>query len=145
MAIKIDLEKAYNKLEWGFIRERLPSFKFPVNLVEIFMSCISTVSTSILFNGGMMEPIQLSKGIRQGDPLSPYLFILCKEFLGQLIEKKCIAKLWYPIKASRSGPSFSHLFFADDLGFFFLQKLTKKTALPSVRFLIPSIKNLARL
>jgi len=145
MAIKIDLEKAYDKLEWGFIRERLPSFKFPVNLVEIIMSYISTVSTSILFNGGIVEPIQLSRGIRQGDPLSPYLFILCKEFLGQLIEEKCIAKLWYPVKASRSGPSFSHLFFADDLVFFFLQKLTKKTTLPSVRFLIPSVKNLARL
>ena len=64
-----------------------------MDLVEIIMSCISIVSTSILFNGGMMEPINPSRGIRQGDPLSPYIFILCMEFLGQLIEGKCIEKL----------------------------------------------------
>ena len=58
MAIKINLEKAYDKLEWGFIRERLLSFNFLVDPVEIIMSCISTVLTSILFNGGMLEPIK---------------------------------------------------------------------------------------
>lgn len=82
------------------------------------MSCISIVSTSILFNGGMMEPINPSRGIRQGDPLSPYIFILCMEFLGQLIEGKCNEKLWNPVKASRSEPSFSHLFFVNDLVLF---------------------------
>ena len=82
------------------------------------MSCISTVSTSILFNGGMLEPINPSRGIRQGDPLSPYIFILCMKFLGQLIEGKCSENLWNPVKASGSGPSFSQLFFADDLVLF---------------------------
>ena len=118
MAIKIDLEKAYDKLEWGFIRERILGFKFPMDLVEIIMSCISIVSTSILFNGGMLEPINPSRGIKQGDPLSRYIFILCMEFLGQLIEGKCSEKLWNPVKVSRSGPSFSHLFFAGDLVLF---------------------------
>ena len=66
----------------------------------------------------MMEPIQPSKGIKQGDPLSPYIFILCMEFLGQLIEEKCSEKLWYPVKASKSSPSFSNLFFADVLMLF---------------------------
>ena len=82
------------------------------------MSYISTVSTSILFNGGMLVPIKPSRGIKQGDPLSPYIFILCMEFLGQLIDKKCSEKLWNPVKASKSGPKFSHLFFADDLMLF---------------------------
>lgn len=82
------------------------------------MSCISTVSSSILFNGEVLEPIYPSRGIRQGDPLSPYLFILCMEYLGQLIVEKCNAKLWQPIKASSSGPAFSHFFFADDLVLF---------------------------
>ena len=89
LAIKIDLEKAYDKLEWGSIRDRLISANFPSKLVEVIMSCISSVSTSILFNGGKLEPILPSRGIRQGDPLSPYLFILCLDYLGQLIHDKC--------------------------------------------------------
>ena len=118
MAIKIDLEKAYNKLEWSFIRDMLIRANLPANLIDIIMSCISMVSTSILFNGEALDPIYPSRGIRQGDPLSPYLFILCMEFLGQLIEEKCNAKLWQPVKASCGGPAFSHLFFADDLVLF---------------------------
>ena len=93
-------------------------FNFPSDIIEIIMSCVSTVSTSILFNGEALEPIYPSRGIRQGDPLSSYLFILCMELLGQLIQEKCRLKLWQPIKASRSGPAFSHLLFADDLVFF---------------------------
>ena len=62
--------------------------------------------------------IQSPRGIRQGDPLSPYLFIMCMDYLGQLIEKKCMRKVWQPVKASQSGPTFSHLFFADDLVLF---------------------------
>ena len=118
MAIKIDLEKAYDKLEWSFIREMLINYNFPLNLIELIMSCVSTVSSSILFNGGCPDPFTPSRGIRQGDPLSPYLFILCMEYLGHLIDEKCTSKDWNPVKASRSGPALSHLFFADDLVFF---------------------------
>ena len=64
MALKIDLEKAYDKLEWGFIRSMLIRFNFPNNLIEIIMSCISSVSTSLLFNGGSLEPFRPSRGIR---------------------------------------------------------------------------------
>nr|XP_023896924.1 uncharacterized protein LOC112008814 [Quercus suber] len=118
MAIKIDLVKAYDKLEWDFIRERLFHINLPTDLIDLIMSCISTATTSILFNGGTMDPILPSRGIRQGDPLSPYIFILCMDWLGQLIEGKCAEKLWNPVKSSKSGPSFSHLFFTDDLVLF---------------------------
>ena len=118
MALKIDLQKAYDKLEWSFIKGMLSIYNFPENLIKLMMSCISSVSTSILFNGGSLDSFRPTRGIRQGDPLSPYTFILCMELLGQLIQKKCEAKVWCPVKASRSGPPFSHLFFADDLMFF---------------------------
>ncbi|KAL0010145.1 hypothetical protein SO802_005253 [Lithocarpus litseifolius] len=90
----------------------------PVDLIAVIMSCVSTVSTSILVNGEALDPIYPSRGIRQGDPLSPYLFILCMDYLGQLIEEKCHIKLWHPVKVAQSGPAFSHLFFADDLMLF---------------------------
>jgi len=65
-----------------------------------------------------MDPITPSRGIKQGDPLSPYIFIVCMDWLGQLMEGKCAEKLWNSVKSSKSGPSFSHLFFADDLVLF---------------------------
>ena len=94
MAIKVDLEKASDKLERSFIRDVLVNANLPHNLVTLIMSCVSSVSTSILFNGGNVDHIFPSGGIRQGDPLSPYLFILCMEVLGHLIEEKCETCSW---------------------------------------------------
>lgn len=64
MAIKIDLEKVYDKLEWSFIRERLFHINLSPDLIDIIMSCISSVSTTILFNGWAMEPKIPLRGIR---------------------------------------------------------------------------------
>ena len=125
MVLKIILEKAYDKLEWSFIRDMLYRVNLPMNLIDIIMSCVSTVSTSILVNGDALDPIYPSRGIRQGDPLSSYLFILCMEFLGHLVEEKCRENLWQPVKVSQSGPAFSHLIFADDIVFFAKADLTK--------------------
>lgn len=71
MPLKIDLEKAYDKIEWSFIREMLIRANLPMDLIDIIMSYISTMSTSIMVNGEALDPIFPSKGIRQGDPLSP--------------------------------------------------------------------------
>ena len=118
MAIKIDLEKAYDKLEWSFIKEILFRVNLPQNLIKLIMSCVSTISKSIVVNRGALDQILPSRGLRQGDPLSPYIFILCMDFLGQLIEEKCSTKSWKPVRASRSGLAFSNLFFANDLVLF---------------------------
>ena len=115
MAVKVDLEKAYDRLEWSFIHNVLLAFRFPSNLVKIIMSCVSTSSISVLVNGNALDAFYPSRGIRQGDPLSPYLFILCMEYLGNLIEEKCSKDSWCPLKASWGNLSISHLFFADDL------------------------------
>lgn len=76
------------------------------------------VGKCFLFNGGALEAFHPSRGIRPGDPLSFYLFIVCMEILGVLIEDKCSERLWNPIRASQNGPAISHLFFADDLMLF---------------------------
>ena len=89
MAIKLDLEKAYDRLEWSFIRDTLNLFNFPDQLISLIMSYVSTTSISILFNGGALDAFQPSKRLRQDDPLSPYLFISCMEVLRALIEGKC--------------------------------------------------------
>lgn len=82
------------------------------------MSWVSLFSVSILFNGGALKPFLPSRGIRQGDPLSSYLFILCMEVLGALISEKCNSKLWNLVKASQGRLAFFHLFFTDDLVLF---------------------------
>ena len=115
VAIKVDLEKAYDRLEWNFIHKVLRAFQFPHHLVKLIMSCISTTSISILVNGESLESFKPSRGIRQGDPISPYIFILCMEFLGSLIKEECMDANWVPIKYSRGNLEISHLFFADDL------------------------------
>ena len=79
------------------------------------MSCVTSTRISILFNGGTLDPFIPTRGLRQGDPISPYLFILCMEFLEHLIEQKCVAGDWKLLKASRGNIDISHLFFADDL------------------------------
>ena len=129
MAIKIDLAKAYDRLEWNFIHKVLIAFHFPEGLVDLIMNCISSSSISILFNGGKLDKFQPTRGIRQGDPLSPYIFLLCMEFLGYLIDKECMEKKWTPMKASRANLEISHLFFADDL--MFLPRLTRRGLHPS--------------
>ena len=82
MALKIDLEKVYDKLEWSFIKDMLVKINLLVDLVDIIMSCVLTVFTFIMVNEDALESIYSSRGIRQGDPLSLYLFILCMDYLG---------------------------------------------------------------
>ena len=89
MTLKIDLEKTYNKLEWSFVRDMLICFNIPGNLINLTMSCISPVFTLLLFNGGTLEHFLPTRGIRQGNPLSPYMFIMCMDYLGQLIQERC--------------------------------------------------------
>ena len=118
MALKIDLEKAYDKLEWSFIKDILIRFNLSRKLIDLIMSCIFSVSTSLLFNEGALEHFLPVRGIRQGDPLSPYIFVMCMDYLGQLIQERYEDKSWILVKASWRGLAFSHLFFADDLVLF---------------------------
>ena len=90
----------------------------PQELIKLIMSCVCSVSSSVLFNGGSLEPFFPSRGIGQRDPLSLYLFILCMEYLGQLIKGKCRQKLWRLVKALQGGLPFSHLMFANDVVLF---------------------------
>ncbi|XP_028055196.1 uncharacterized protein LOC114259389 [Camellia sinensis] len=115
MIFKIDLEKAYDRLSWDFIKATLLELKLNDNWIELIMSCVSNQHSSILWNGEIIEGVQNGRGLRQGDPLSPYLFVLCMERLSNMINFKVHQGSWKGIKASRNSPSVSHLFFADDL------------------------------
>ncbi|XP_061373781.1 uncharacterized protein LOC133316100 [Gastrolobium bilobum] len=115
MAIKLDLEKAYDRVSWSFLEETLHLTGMSKKLVDLIMTCVSSPSMNILWNGTQTDYFSPSRGIRQGDPFSPYLFVLCIERLGHLINSAVERKEWHPVKMGRNGAPISHLFFADDL------------------------------
>ena len=113
--LKLDLEKAYDRLEWSFIEHCLLYFHFSSDSIQLIMSCVSSVSTAIQINGSRTQKFEPSRGIRQGDPLSPYLFILCLEYLSRKIHEACNNKEWAPFRVRRNATKISHLMFADDI------------------------------
>jgi len=127
MAIKLDLEKAYDRLDWDFIQDTLHDMRLPQPLVDTIMRCISTSSMRILWNGEPTDQFYPKRGIRQGDSLSPYIFVACIERLNQLIMRKVHGDRWIPVQVCRGGPKISSLFFADDVVRF--AKATREQAL----------------
>lgn len=115
MAIKLDLEKAYDRLSWSFIKDTLEDIGLPSDFVNLVWHCITSVRMRMLWNGEALEEFSPSRGIRQGDPTSPYIFVLCIEKLFQTIGLAVDQKIWNPIQLSRGGPKISHLAFADDV------------------------------
>lgn len=87
----------------------------PESWIRWAMQFVSGPSMSLLCNGEKTEAFIPSRGLRQGDPLSPYLFVMCLERLCHLIEMSMDCKEWKPISFSRGGPKLSHICFADDL------------------------------
>lgn len=115
MLLKLDLEKAYDRVRWDFLEDTLRAAGLSEDWVGRIMQCVSGPAMSILWNGEKSESFKPSRGLRQGDPLSPYLFVLCMERLCHLIDEAVIEKKWKPITLSRGGPKLSHICFADDL------------------------------
>jgi hypothetical protein len=115
VALKLDLEKAFDNVNWDFLQNCLHDFDFPDITIKLIMHCVSSSTFSILWNGNKMPPFKSSHGLRQGDPLSPYLFILCMEKLSASINNAVHQGNWEPIHISNGGPQISHLLFADDV------------------------------
>ncbi|GAU37589.1 hypothetical protein TSUD_365100 [Trifolium subterraneum] len=115
VAYKIDLEKAYDNVNWNFLRSCLHDFGFPQLTVKLIMHCVSSSSLSLIWNGKRLPNFSPTRGLRQGDPLSPYLFVLCMEKLSLAISAAVQNNSWKPLQISKNGPRFSHLFFADDV------------------------------
>lgn len=118
MAVKTDMSKAYDRLEWEFIKLVLQKFGFHPVWISWLMECISTISYSYLINETPRGKVKPQRGIRQGDPLSPYIFILYSEILSGLCKRAQEEGNLQGIKIARGSPRFNHLLFADDTMFF---------------------------
>ena len=114
MALKLDMSKAYNRVEWSFVECLLKKMGFHSKWVDLMMECITTISYSILINGEPSHTIHPSRGLRQRDPLSPYIFLLCTEGLHGLLTRAAASGDIRGISICRNEPRLTHLFFADN-------------------------------
>lgn len=118
MAVKTDMSKAYDRVEWRFIERVLQRLGFHAKWVQLIMQCVSTVSYSYLINESVHGEVTPKRGIRQGDPLSPYLFILCGQVLSGLCRNAEKDGTLQGIRVATKCPRVNHLLFADDTMFF---------------------------
>jgi hypothetical protein len=112
--IKLDMSKAYDRVEWAFLEAIMRRMGFSARWIDLIMGCIRTVSYAVLVNGQPVGSIKPTHGIRQGDPLSPYLFLLCAERLSSLLSLAEEKGMITSVPISKARPRLSHLFFADD-------------------------------
>lgn len=112
--VKLDMAKDFDRMEWYFLNQMLLQLGFSGKWCQLINYCVSTASISLFMNGVPMEPIFPTRGLRQGDSISPYLFILYMESFRRLIINATKKKLLDPIKPNAAFPEISHLFFAND-------------------------------
>ena len=118
-ALKLDMMKAYDRVEWDYLRAVMLKLGFTPRWVDIVMNMVSSVKFSVLFNGKKLEQFCPSHGIRQGDPISPYLFLLAAEGLSCLLKSQRESSNLGGIQVAPTAPLVNHLLFADDSLLFF--------------------------
>ena len=111
-AIKLDMAKAYDRVEWEYLRRIMLQLGLQESFVSLIMRCVTSVSFSVRINGVLSDFFRPTRGIRQGDPISPYLFLLCAEGLSCLL--KAVGHLSKGVRVGVHSPWISHLLFADD-------------------------------
>ncbi|GAU10072.1 hypothetical protein TSUD_421240, partial [Trifolium subterraneum] len=115
MLFKVDFEKAYDSVDWGYLDDVMGRMSFPVLWRKWIKECASTATASVLVNGNPTEEFPLERGLRQGDPLSPFHFLLAAEGLNVLMETAVARNLFTGYTIGERDPvSVSHLQFADD-------------------------------
>jgi hypothetical protein len=113
-AIKLDMSKAYDRVEWLFLEKMMRKMGFAEDWINRIMLCVTLVSYQVRVNGSLSDVIVPERDLRQGDPLSPYLFLICAEGFSSLLNKVEVEGELEGIRICHSAPSFNYLLFADD-------------------------------
>uniref|UniRef100_A0A453H0Z0 Reverse transcriptase domain-containing protein n=1 Tax=Aegilops tauschii subsp. strangulata TaxID=200361 RepID=A0A453H0Z0_AEGTS len=111
-AYKLDLSKASDRVDWDFLEKALVKWVSSAIWINWIMACVKSVTYSVKFNGELLEVFSPSRGLRQGDPLSPFLFLFVIDALSALISKS-VADL-RGVSICQGAPVISHLLFAND-------------------------------
>ena len=114
MAIKLDMAKAYDRVEWHFLQAMMQKMGFCSKWINWITSCMKTVTYSFNCNGETKGFVTPGRGLRQRDPLSPYFFLIWSEGFSNLLRKAEARDEIKGLRISRQGTIITHLFFADD-------------------------------
>lgn len=142
MAMKLDISKDYDRVEWLFLVKIMERMGFHEKWIGWVYKCISSISFSIMVNGEPMGNIIPTRGLRQEDPLSPYLFLLCSEGLNGLINNVVNEGNIRGYSFCRGGPKFSHLFFTDDSLLFCQAKLEEIKTIQNILKVYEKVRQL---
>jgi hypothetical protein len=131
-ALKLDMRKAYDRIEWSYLEAIMKKLGISHRFVDTIMRGVRSVSFSILLNGSPTEEFRPSRGVRQGDPISPYLFLLAAEGLSCLLKDAMTAGSLEGIQVAQTAPKVNHLLFADDCLLFCKASSVEATSLRSI-------------
>jgi hypothetical protein len=112
-AVKLDMAKAYDRVEWDYLRAIMEALGFSDRWCDLVMRYVTSVSFTVRVNGNFSPVFSPTRGFRQGDPMSPYLFLLC-EGLISMLKARGLGFLSRGIRVRIHAPWISHLLFADD-------------------------------
>ena len=115
IVLKLDMAKAYDRVSWPFLLQVLRRFGFGERWIDMIWRLISNVWFSVLINGAPQGFFKSSRGLCQGDPISPGLFVISAEVLSRLLNSLLLCKGFKPFKVRPGCPSITHLAYADDV------------------------------
>jgi hypothetical protein len=126
------MHKAFDRVEWIFLENMMRKLGFAEGWISLMMACVRSARYQVRFNSEETEVFNPSRGLRQGDPLSPYLFLLCAEGLSSLLLYEEEVGGIDGVRVCRNAPSVSHLLFADDSLILMKADTTNATSLQQV-------------
>lgn len=132
VALKLDIIKAYDRMNWNYLKSRMIGMSFSEKWIKWVMICVTTVSYSISFQGSSIGPIIPTRGLRQGDPLSPYMFLMCVEGLPKSLKSAAKSGQISGCRVCTLAPSVTHLLFVDDSFLFFKATNSETRAVKSL-------------
>ena len=113
-ALKVDMMKAYDRVEWNYLEAVMLKLGFPSSWVTKIMNCVKSVAFVLLLNGCKQDEFRPTRGIQQGDPISPYLFFIVAEGLSCLLRARASNENVKGVVVAPTASAVNHLLFADD-------------------------------